>query len=334
MSCEEPMERLEFEAAALMARHPPLWHHRNKKLVYDMACPQGCTHAGTLEYSRWGAMPLPSCHDPAAASHRLVARGGYYAYLPLPEVPGAMEWHVNFADPHLFVAYGSALFAQDEMQVSEHPALGALKEALSNQRLPALTEENGRPTPVLVAGVERRCAVATDPNPSEGRPEGLYGNNFARGAADAIRRATTRMEPPTITNLIAMAAPGYGEGPYSLADIQQVMVTAFTGFRAAVLESTRLRSGPCPVVVHTGFWGCGAFGGNRVLMAALQVLAAGMAGVERLVFHTGDGTGAGALEEARRLIEKELASTPGETPAACIERIASMGFEWGVSDGN
>ncbi len=40
------------------------------------------------------------------------------------------EWWVNFADPHLFVAYGSSLFAQDEIQVAEHPSLGHLREAL------------------------------------------------------------------------------------------------------------------------------------------------------------------------------------------------------------
>ena len=75
---------------------------------------------------------------------------------------GAAEWHVNFADPALFVAYGSSLFAQDEMQVAEHPALGALAEALRAGARVALTEQGGKATPVLVAGVERRCRVATD----------------------------------------------------------------------------------------------------------------------------------------------------------------------------
>lgn len=41
-----------------------------------------------------------------------------------------MEWWVNFADPILFVAYAGRLFAQDEIQVAEHPALGHLKEKL------------------------------------------------------------------------------------------------------------------------------------------------------------------------------------------------------------
>lgn len=32
------------------------------------------------------------------------------------------------------------------------------------------------------------------------------------------------------------------------------------------------------VIVHTGHWGTGAFGGNKVVMAFLQILAAKIAG--------------------------------------------------------
>ncbi len=279
-------------------------------------------------------MPLPVSISLKAAVSRVRGRAGFYDYVPEPDPPGAIEWHVNFADPHLFVAYGSSLFAQDEMQVAEHPALGALREALDAQKSAAFTLENGRPTPTLVMGAERRCCVATAPNVAEGRPRGLYGNEFARADAGAVRRATVRLEPPTITNLIAMAAPSGGYGPYSVPEIEYVLLTAFTGFRAAILESARCRGTPCPVIVHTGFWGCGAFGGNRVLMAMLQVLAAEMAGLELLVFHTGAADGAGALASARRLIEEGLMSEPEVGPGELIERIASLGFEWGVSDGN
>jgi len=66
-----------------------------------------------------------------------------YDYRPATGMAGAVEWHVNFADPRLFTAYGSGLLAQDEMQVAEHPALGALREALSARRWPTLTEERG-----------------------------------------------------------------------------------------------------------------------------------------------------------------------------------------------
>lgn len=330
----EPIERQQFETQQLVTEHPPIWRDRNKEIVFDIACPPGSAHCGRLDYSRWRGMALPMNANAAAAARRVVGRAGFYDYVPAPDVPGAMEWYVNFADPHLFVAYGSSLFAQDEMQVAEHPALGALREALDAQRAAAVTLENGKPTPVLVVGIERRCRVATDRNVAEGRPRGLYGNQFARADAETVRRATMRLDPPTITNLIAMAAPSGGYGRYSVGEIERVLITAFTAFRAAVLESTRCRGTVCPVVVHTGFWGCGAFGGHRVLMAMLQVLAAEMAGLERMVFHTGDAAGAQALATARRLLEEDLTSKPGTALSELIERIASLGFEWGVSDGN
>lgn len=46
-----------------------------------------------------------------------------YSY---PEVKekNTIEFHVNFADTHLFGYYGGGLFAQDELQVGEHPSCG------------------------------------------------------------------------------------------------------------------------------------------------------------------------------------------------------------------
>jgi hypothetical protein len=245
-----------------------------------------------------------------------------------------LEWHVNFADPDLFGYYGSGLFAQDEIQTTEHPALGALREALVAQGHQPLTVENDAPTPVLVMGVERRCRVATDPNAAEGRPNGLYGNAFARADKETVRRATTPIDPPTITNLIAIAAPSGGRGGYTADEIKAILVTAFTGFRAAVLESHRERGAKCAVAVHTGFWGCGAFGGDKVLMAVLQALASQMAGVERMVVHTFDAHGTDALERARRVLMQKVTRSASASTAALIEHIAAMGFQWGYSDGN
>lgn len=325
---ETPMERAVFEAQRLMTEHPPVWRAQNKRVVYEIACPPGSTHAGRIAYTRWRAMPLPEHVAPAAAMQRTVRRESSYDYAPALEAADAVEWHVNFADPHLFVAYGSALFAQDEMQVVEHPVLGALREALVAHRFSAWTEEEDRPTPILVMGAERRCRVATARDPGQGRPHGLYGNVFASAPPEAVRRATTRIEPPTVTNLIAVAAPRGGRGLYTAAEIERVLITAYTGFRAAVLQA-----GDGPTAVHTGFWGCGAFGGNRELMALLQVLASGMAGVERLVFHTFDAAGSAAFDTALGRIDEGLAESSIDT-RRLLDGIAAMGFEWGVSDGN
>jgi len=279
-------------------------------------------------------MALPGRADVLRAVESVEGREDIFGYLPTADMPDAMEWYVNFADPHLFVAYGSALFAQDEMQVAEHPALGSLKEALEAGGHTTLTVENGVPTPILVTGVERRCRVATDRNTERGHPDGLYGNAFARASEAAVQAATARIEPPTITNFIAIAAPHGGRGPYTQDEVEHILRTAFTGFRAAQLESDNSRTRTVPMIVHTGFWGCGAFGGHRVLMAMLQVLAAGMAGVSRLVFHCFNQGGVRALAEATTRLR---AVAPGGTMASTgqlIGQVVDMGFRWGVSDGN
>jgi hypothetical protein len=93
-----------------------------------------------------------------------------------------------------------------------------------------------------------------------------------------VRRATRPIDPPTVSNFVAMAAPAGGRDRYDAGEIESVLITAWTAFGAARIESHR--SGPQTVAVHTGFWGCGAFGGHGVLMLILQILAAEMGSVD------------------------------------------------------
>lgn len=326
----EPIERFAIDAATLVAENPPVLRHTNKLAVYSIAVPEDAVHSGVIGYSRWPAQTLPDRVTPADALERIRSAVGIYTYEPEADLPGALEWHVNFADPLLFFAYGSGLFAQDEWQSAEHPALGSLVELLRTGERRGMTEDDDGPTPVLVTGVERRCAVAVDACCADGRPRGLYGNEFSAASVETVRAATRRLEPPTASNIIAIAAPAYGVGPYSRETVERILVTAFTGFVAAVAESASIAPGR-PVVVKTGFWGCGVFGGDRVLMTLLQVLAASMAGVDRLVFHTVNAEGAGAYAEAVRIITAELGGSM--SAAQLVDRVAGMGFHWGMSDG-
>lgn len=91
--------------------------------------------------------------------------------------------------------------------------LGSLKQALVDAGVDTRTDGHAGPTPVLVAGVERRVVVTTNPDAASGRPRGLYVNAFARADPDAVRRATTPIDPPTVTNLVAIAAIAGGWGP-------------------------------------------------------------------------------------------------------------------------
>lgn len=323
-----------FKASYLVDAYPPNLYNANKEIVYKVACPTGCTHGGQLVFSRWSAMPLPQVLSPSKYQTNLNKQEGYFGYEPSQDTT-QVEWYLNFAHHNLFCAYGSALFAQDEMQVAEHPALGSLREALLSKDIKPLTVENGQPTPILIRGVERRCAIATDINPQQGRPHGLYGNNFARATQEAIKQATQPLNPPTITNIIAMEAPSGGYDCYTMEEIEYILTTAFTGFLAARIESQLEIAQPVRVSIHTGFWGCGAYGGNRILMALLQLLAARLSQVDCLIFHTGGFAGNQALADAQQILDQCLVSDDLEVRVPdLIEEIYRMEFEWGVSDGN
>jgi hypothetical protein len=131
-----------------------------------------------------------------------------------------------------------------------------------------------------------------------------------------------------------MAAPSYGRGTYSLSQIEYILRTAFTGFSAARIESGRNQPRQLLVVIHTGFWGCGAFGGNRILMALLQLFAANLSRVDRLVFHTFNRAGSEAFATALRIFEHELMPQGIECDVTgLLTKIQAMEFRWGVSNG-
>jgi hypothetical protein len=338
-----PLARATFATAEMVAAYPTRLQHPHKKLVYRLACPPERPHAGTLHVSRWAAASLAELHQIRAATApaaptRFDAAECYFHYEPDPAGGPELSWHLNFADARLFGYHGGPLLAQDELQVAEHPALGSLRLAMDDSDVPhmaPLTAEEGRRTPVLIRGVERRCRIATEPDAAAGRPGGLYGNRFAQADAETVTQAVRPIVPPTITNLVAMEAPSYGRGMYTPAQIEDVLSNALTGFLAARLETEA--AGATQAVVHTGFWGCGAFGGDRTLMALLQLLAARLAGLARLVFHTADAPGTAIFRRALALHDS-VGSYADRGDSAdlgrLVDEIVARGFRWGESDGN
>lgn len=340
----QQLQCLEFDIPTLMSKRPPVWKHAHKQEIYERMQREGGTPQGTLRYSRWnlaplaGEMPLHACVVETPA--------GFYRYAD----SGPGIWHVNFADPRLFAAYGSSLMAQDEWQALEHPVLGSLREALLYDAHPALTRQDGVSTPVLVMGAPRQGTIELTGDSREhdarhawrslfglfkskaAMRRNLYGNAFRDASLDEVMAATKVLSPATLTNLIAISAPT-GRGRYSQKQIRDILETAYAGFRAAVLESQRVGAEMADVVIHTGWWGCGAFGGHRVLMALLQILAARLAGVNKLVFHIGLNADLHAFEEAHALLEDALT---GNQPSieALVHEIADLEFFWGISDGN
>jgi hypothetical protein len=313
----ELLFRREYDAADLARKHPPHWFDRNKIAIHEaLALP---APAGAVAVTRW--QPGPRDERLPAAWPEVEIRADYFTYDSDPS-----SWHVNFADSHLFGGYASGLMAQDELQVVEHPILASVREALLDENLAAFTVEKGRPTPVLVRGAERRCAIDLAPNAE--RPQGLYGNVFSRTETAAVLRAVRPIDPPTTSHILAMEAPKHGGDRYTLATLRNVIETAVTGFAAARIETPGGEA-----TIHTGFWGCGVYGGNRTLMTQLQVAAARIAGIKRVVFHAGRAPEVAAAALAMLAGFDSWAAAEG-TEAKLLAQIEAQGLRWGSSDGN
>lgn len=66
-------------------------------------------------------------------------------------------------------------------------------------------------------------------------------------------------------------------------------------------------------------------------MILLQLLAAQMASIERLVIHTGDTQSLAMVIDALERLDTLSASLSRDD---ILAQIHGMGFQWGVSDGN
>lgn len=135
-----------------------------------------------------------------------------------------------------------------------------------------------------------------------------------------------------MTNILAIEALPGGSGRYGPDEISRVTMIATTGFAAAREESKRVGGAAAKTVIHTGHWGCGAYGGKRRLMALLQLVAARLAGIDRLVFYSFDASGRAAFDEAGRHFEALV--PPGAALKDVLWQIDDLGYAWGTLDGN
>ncbi|KAJ3216279.1 hypothetical protein HDU67_009714 [Dinochytrium kinnereticum] len=166
---------------------------------------------------------------------------------------------------------------------------------------PRVVDQAGRPTPFLFMNVPRLCKITTKGSyqkktKDEEQPiyqdYDIYGGKFRGTPYPTIKRAVTPLKDQKYyTNLITMTAIDQLSNPlrpkkneYKIHELRHIFRTAFTAFYGAVTKSCL--NGYSFVTVHTGDWGCGEFGGNRTVMAYLQIAAAKAAGVSRMYYHT------------------------------------------------
>jgi len=309
-------------ATELLDRHPPRIEHDKKQLLFDIALSRGLS--GDLSVSRYNEIPLPNTYKPFAPDTEIVARKGYFRY---STTEGAEDWFMNFAHHDLFNGYGHFMFAQDEIQVAEHPALASLREMMlaRDDNLRPATVANGAPTPVLFRNLQRTISIDT---------RSIYGARFARSDDSTIRDAVTTLDPAPLSNILAIEAPiSSGNRIYVRSEIEASLRTAYSGFRAVVLCSAIAAGSPKPIVLHTGNWGCGAYGGNRQLMLSIQMIAARLAGVTKLAFYCGADNKEDIASFSADL-PRQFKFKPGIAIDRVVDRLVSQGFPWGTPDGN
>ena len=131
-----------------------------------------------------------------------------------------------------------------------------------------------------------------------------------------------------------------------MQQVRFVLHSAYAAFAAiktveadATVATVANSSGTAATVeLHLGYWGCGAYGGNKVLMTAVQLLAARLAGVEHVVFHgvpeVSDARNAVALLEEMDAVQDSGGSGPRSSVPAAVDWLVAKRFKWGFSDGN
>lgn len=259
---------------------------------------KGKTDSGELQYAQFQAPSEDYLFGTASDVGRTpMVLKSYQQAFDYSSVHRHFTCQVNFADHGLFKFWKSRFFAQDEVQVLEHPDLGRLQYYLSGWRALAPRTESlmGRPTPWLVQGVKRHGAV-----------KGLYGSKqLAALTPNQAASYVKRLSPKHSSNILAFAAIAQGVGnkgkPYDSHGILQHFLAAYTAFKGAKQEAQRQGK---PLAIQTGNWGAGAFGNNAELMAVIQILAARFAGVDHLSYYTYDRAGQAAFDRAKSFVNR------------------------------
>jgi len=342
--------RIVIEQKALFSMYPPKYTNAKKKALFA-TIPNGMLTR--MAFAKANARTIvPTAMSPNTRPPLRVAQ---YKDMPIPKQlvdhnvniaiskdfysyaesgGGKFDIWVNFADQLLFGFYHGDLFAQDEVQTTEMPGLAAALEMLKSIKsddITAMTVFKGKPTskptPITVLNVERWFSIDTS--------GGLYGRLYSVKPDQFIAKSKLQ-NPPQVVHILAIAAEGYGPTghPYSIGTIRYTFDTAYTGFMQAKLEAQDAAGGQqVHVVIHSGNWGCGAFGGNLVLMGLVQMLAARAAGVD-LHLHAGPDwpnlSSAAQHEKAKVHLEEIWPKDSSKSTEEVFAAVEALKLKWGA----
>ena len=129
---------------------------------------------------------------------------------------------MNYADPKLFGEF----FAQDEIQVLEHPILACVRRYLldpgKEDMTPKTVVENGSEviaTPYLIEDVPLWMTVNSYQKLNDGMFVRIYGASFTEAPQEAIDAGCKVYNGDIKNNIMVIAAPSFGQGKYSYDEI-------------------------------------------------------------------------------------------------------------------
>lgn len=316
------LEHINVECQDLIRGYAPKYEMPQKRAAYEKALRLHESDCGDIQICQVGvdAEGLRT-ERLAKRTSAVTVDKGYFDYTKAKE--GEETWFLNFADPYLFVAYDSELFAQDEIQCLEMPLLASCRLYLEEKGKDAMTSRFGVPTPFTFRSVPYWISVNTNPVLKDGSVGNIYGNNLYYASEEEVQAGIRTFEGNIRCNVIAMAAPACGYGQYSKAEIEEILKTLLCSYSALKDNCQEDR-----VVIHTGNWGCGAFGGNRELMYLSQIYAASVCGISEIVLHSPDGELLGRAKTVYDQIPSEMSFDQ------VVQFLLAKGYCWGLSDGN
>ncbi|CAF2511735.1 unnamed protein product [Rotaria sp. Silwood2] len=331
----------EMKSKDLYEKYSPSFRDKNKQFIFKYInevkhyCP---SPDRSLLVTRWKPfLPNLTPENLSPTSTKVTFEANVFKYETCGDNQ-TVEWYLNFANHDLFAFYSGPLLAQDELQVLECVELAALREYFVQtvNTVGSYTTGSDKsthktvPTPILISNTERVINMDTNK---------VYGNAFAKATERQLIQACVYLSQPQTVNLIAIEAPSHGRGSYTREQVNYIITTCYVGFKAAQLlaykthalntkhqrSSSRSGKNGFRTKIHTGWWGCGAYGNNRQMMILTQMLAAYWAQVEEIIFHTQTNEYDKDINAAREIVEKLLLE---KNVDRAIDEIVKLNLQW------
>lgn len=223
----------------------------------------------------------------------------FYEYEKNVNDENEINFYVNFSDSELFYECDSYLNSQNANMVFFHPLLLSCKKymtSLDKDELKPFAFENGNPTPVIFQNV----------------PYWIF--------LDEENKKIVPLQKEIKSNIISMKAIE-AKGKYTEEQILLLLKTVLVAFSGAEKVShAKMKD----ISIHTGNWGCNNLGNNKELIYLLQIIAASVTGIKKIIFHKADEN---SLSNAKEKFSHLLPDLPKTTNLKrLVEEILEIGF--------